>query len=309
MIERDPAARIVLSWLREDAHENAERVLLLALDEVDATQQRRSRWPAWRTLDMPSVYKLALAAAAVLVVAIVGYNLLPRSNTVGPPGPSQTVAPTANLTPTPAPTTVPVASGEAVLPEGPLPAGTYSAYPFPVPDDGLRMLFTVPDGWSGAPPNAVTPVVGTAGPDGAAVAALLPYALYLDPCTSKSTFNGTRSTGDSVDDLVDALVEIASGPDAPYQASTPEATEISGFAGKRLDLLLPSDVDFATCHEGLFWVWEPGPYAQGVGNRWHLSILDVDGTRVVILAEDFATTPAVTQAQMQAIVDSLQIIP
>ena len=46
--ERDPRTRIVLSWLREDAHENAERVLLRALDEVDTTPQRRSWWPAWR---------------------------------------------------------------------------------------------------------------------------------------------------------------------------------------------------------------------------------------------------------------------
>ena len=47
-IERDPRTRIVLSWLREDAHENAERVLLSALDEVDLTQQRRPRWPVQR---------------------------------------------------------------------------------------------------------------------------------------------------------------------------------------------------------------------------------------------------------------------
>ena len=38
--EGDPRTRIVMSWLREDAHEDAERVLLRALDEVDATSQR-----------------------------------------------------------------------------------------------------------------------------------------------------------------------------------------------------------------------------------------------------------------------------
>ena len=48
--ERDPRTRTVLSWLREDQHENAERVLLRALDEVDTTPQRRSWWPAWRSL-------------------------------------------------------------------------------------------------------------------------------------------------------------------------------------------------------------------------------------------------------------------
>jgi hypothetical protein len=81
--ERDPRTRIVLSWLREDAHENAERVLLRALDEVDATPQRRSWWPAWRSNRMNTYAKLIAAAVAVLVVAVVGYRFLPGTGGVG----------------------------------------------------------------------------------------------------------------------------------------------------------------------------------------------------------------------------------
>ena len=81
--DRDPRTRIVLSWLREDTHENAERVLLRALDAVDATPQRRSRWPAWRTDPMNTYAKLIAAAAAVLVVAVIGYQFLPGSGGVG----------------------------------------------------------------------------------------------------------------------------------------------------------------------------------------------------------------------------------
>lgn len=81
--ERDPRTRIVLSWLREELHENAERVLLRALDEVDATPQRRSRWPAWRTTRMNTYAKLIVAAAAVLVVAVVGYQFLPGNGGIG----------------------------------------------------------------------------------------------------------------------------------------------------------------------------------------------------------------------------------
>ncbi len=81
--ERDPRTRIVLSWLREDAHENAESVLLRALDEVDATPQRRSWWPAWRTNRMNTYVKLIAAAAAVLVVAVVGYQFLPANGGIG----------------------------------------------------------------------------------------------------------------------------------------------------------------------------------------------------------------------------------
>ena len=88
--ERDPGTRIVLSWLREETHENAERVLLRALDEVDTTPQRRSWWPAWRSNRMNTYAKLLAAAAAVLVVAVVGYQFLPRNGGIG--GPS-TIAP------------------------------------------------------------------------------------------------------------------------------------------------------------------------------------------------------------------------
>ena len=92
--ERDPGARIVLSWLREETQENAERVLLRALDEVDTTPQRRSWWPAWRTNPMNTYAKLIAAAAAVLVVAVVGYQFLPGNGGVGgqptiAPSPSQ----------------------------------------------------------------------------------------------------------------------------------------------------------------------------------------------------------------------------
>jgi hypothetical protein len=82
--EPDSRTRIVLSWLREDLHENAERVLLLALDEVDTTPQRRSWWPAWRTDRMNSLAKLIAAAAAVLAVAVIGYTTLPGLGIVGP---------------------------------------------------------------------------------------------------------------------------------------------------------------------------------------------------------------------------------
>jgi hypothetical protein len=81
--ERDPRMRIVLSWLREEAHENAERVLLRALDEVDTTPQRRSWWPAWRTNRMNTYAKLVAAAAAVLVMAAVGYQFLPGNGGIG----------------------------------------------------------------------------------------------------------------------------------------------------------------------------------------------------------------------------------
>jgi hypothetical protein len=88
--ERDPQTRLVLSWLREEAHENPERMLLRALDEVDTTPQRRSWWPAWRSSRMNTYAKLIASAAAVLLVTVVGYQFLPRN---GGPGGQPTIAP------------------------------------------------------------------------------------------------------------------------------------------------------------------------------------------------------------------------
>ena len=81
--ERDPGTRIVLSWLREDAHENAESLLLRALDEVDTTPQRGRFWPARRFIDMNTFAKLAIAAAAVVVVAVAAVQFLPRRDRAG----------------------------------------------------------------------------------------------------------------------------------------------------------------------------------------------------------------------------------
>jgi hypothetical protein len=79
--------RIVLSWLRDDAHEHAESVLLRALDEVDTTPQRRPFWSAWRVLDMTFPLRIAVSAAAVLAVPFVGLQLVAQARLVraGPP--------------------------------------------------------------------------------------------------------------------------------------------------------------------------------------------------------------------------------
>ena len=55
-----------------DRRENADEPLAGYLDEVDATRQRRSWWPACRNFHMSKLAATAAAAATVLVVAVVG---------------------------------------------------------------------------------------------------------------------------------------------------------------------------------------------------------------------------------------------
>jgi len=80
--ERD-VTRIVRSWLDEGVTKLPDRVLDAVLDQVPATPQRRSWWPAWRSNRMNTYAKLIAAAAAIAVVAVVGYQLLPRNGGVG----------------------------------------------------------------------------------------------------------------------------------------------------------------------------------------------------------------------------------
>lgn len=94
--------RLVRSWLEEGVNRLPDRVLDAVLEQVPATAQSRSWWPAWRSNRMNTYAKLIAAAAAVLVVAVVGYQFLPeRSGSGGPttaPSPSPALLAAGNFT-------------------------------------------------------------------------------------------------------------------------------------------------------------------------------------------------------------------
>jgi hypothetical protein len=95
--------RIVRSWLHEDAHEDATRILDAILDEIDTTPQRRALWPVRRFLAMNNAMRFGVAAVAVIVIALIGFNLYQGSSL----GSSPSASPRASTTPVPAPTPVP----------------------------------------------------------------------------------------------------------------------------------------------------------------------------------------------------------
>ena len=86
--------RVVRSWLDEGVTKLPDRVLDAVLDRVPATPQRRSWWPAWRSNRMNTYAKLIAAVAAVLVVAVIGYQFLPGRDP-GSGGPSVAPSPTS----------------------------------------------------------------------------------------------------------------------------------------------------------------------------------------------------------------------
>jgi hypothetical protein len=295
--------RIAVAWLADGPEELSDRVLDAVVDEIHTTRQRHGLRLPWRFPAMTT--PIRVAAAAVIGVLVVGgafYVLRPGGSSVGGPGP----------TPSPTPSPSPIA-----LKEGVLAAGTYVTTPFidagegtlgvcytqpgcteDPADDTIRIAFTVPAGWEGAPRHSVSlPNVGA--PDGAWLVFERGASLYAEPCGN--TPPPTIQVGPTVDDFANAVADHPK-----LDVTTPVDVELAGYRGKYMDLQVPDDI--SACPDG-YWPWEPGFYAQGPGQRWHLWILDVDGVRVVIRGMDFAATSAQHQAELRAIVDSIQIEP
>ena len=132
MTGRIDAERILDAFLAPDADRLPNRVIEAALTDIARTPQRRAMRVPWRIPTMNSFAKLAIGAAAVVVVVVAGIQFLPRS---GPSGgqPNPTAAPTA----TPA---------FAPLTEGSLAPGRYALF------EGLVTSIEVPAGWIGKPP-------------------------------------------------------------------------------------------------------------------------------------------------------------
>jgi hypothetical protein len=283
--------RIVRSWLKTNERESADRVLDAVLDRLDTTPQRRATWwPARRYPTMNNIFRISIAAAAVVAVALVGMNLFGGRS---PGGPSVAATPSPSATPSPTPSARLMLQGA----EGP---GTFTTVPF----DGETVSFTfeMPTGWRAGGEAVALPIeIGPEGPTGAGLVFLQVAGLYSDPCHGNEG-DPDVPVGSSADDLVAALVAQSA-----YEVSTPSDIEMGGFRGVQIDLQLPSDLDFASCQEGQFWVWDAAPYAQGPANRWRLWILDVDGTTAVILAEDFPGTAPQLKADLQSMIQSMKV--
>jgi len=289
--DRD-TTRIVRSWLQTDEYESADRVLDAVLDRLDTTPQRRSTWwPARRFPEMSNTAKLALGGVAVVVIALLGIGfLLPGGPRIGGPGP------TTSPTPTASPTSLDGANDRV------LDAGTYVSTPLSA--NPMRFTVTFPAGWRAFNEGAFLPAAegSSDAPDGMALGFGQIDGLYSDPCFASGA--GDVEVGTTVDELVGAFAEQTA-----YEVSAPTDVSLAGYSGKRVDLTLPSDLGTSTCGYEYFFPWQGSAYAQGPGNIWHVWILDVDGSRVVVTTHDFEGTPAADREEMQAILDSLRIEP
>jgi hypothetical protein len=101
----DDVARSLGSWLREDRHEDADRVLDVVFDQLPATPQRQPVWRTWRSSVMNNMVRVGMVAAAAVIVMAFGLTLFRPGG--GPGGPTGSSSPT----PIPEPSLRPVPSG------------------------------------------------------------------------------------------------------------------------------------------------------------------------------------------------------
>lgn len=193
----------------------------------------------------------------------------------------------------------------------PSPAPTDVALPLPTADDlepgryflefsGYRFTFTVADpGWS----SSVEAAGVFHGPD-SELAIFWPGgdipSLYSRSCEWTAT---EFDPGPSVDDLADALESLED-----FETTEPADVTVSGYAGKRVALTVPMDVNFTTCDEGNFHR-DPGRHYQAPGQTDEIYILDLDGERETIVVSHTPDTSADIAEQLEDLLISLDVSP
>jgi len=287
--ERDRSTRIVLSWLHEDAHENAERVLLRALDEVDTTPQRRSWWPARRYSDMQTYAKVALAAAVAVAVVVAAISLMPRApvDELGGPGTSATSAP-----PTGGPTVLPSPSPVVLAfpPPGSLAIGRHS-----MTRSGIHMSIDLAtEGWGSDGSFKIVKNLTDAGfifwveaPDG----------VYENGCPP--VVKGPESEDAAV------LAAAITGIPGTSLVSGPTDVTVGGHPAKEVVISIAED---SPC-VGVMYLWYDefgGRWPDSLGDTMIVWIVEVDGALVWIDAALRKDSVASLEQEMRDIVASIE---
>jgi hypothetical protein len=280
--DRD-VTRIVRSWMREDGHESADRVLDSVLDQLDTTPQRRATWwPARRFHEMNSFAKLGIAAAVLAVAAILGISYFAGPN-VGRPGP------TAEPTATPL---------DYVFPghPDPLDPGTYRTdFGW---DIGFSVVFTMPGGWES---RGVELVKRPGSEAGVAIMFAPIENTYADPCAHTLS---DPPIGPTIDDLAAALGSIQG-----LDATPPTEVTFAGYPARRIETSVAGSLG---CEPSDFWILEDPEGTASLftdGDVTEYWIVDVSGERFVIGATRYPDASSADTGELQAIVDSIRFEP
>ena len=286
--------RIVRSWLRTDEHESADRVLGDVLLQLDATPQRRQRWPARRIATVNTTAKVAIAAAALVVVAVVGINLRPSTGGVG--------GTATSLSPSPAPTSsLPPKPADSFPAAGELAIGRHSMIREGVPFS----IDVAAPGWRSQ--QGFEFIKGTEGkPNGAGLLfwSSTPDNVYANPCAHTPL---TPAAGPGIASLATAVSRIP----GTQLVSGPTDLTVDGQPAKRTMITIPDDIDCA----GVLKLWydddmgsEAGRFPTVLPSTMRVWMIDVDGTTVWIDGETYETygdTSPTLEREMQEMIESI----
>jgi hypothetical protein len=227
------ATRIVRLWLEEGVTALPDHVLDAVLDQLPATSQRRPTWLARRSPFMSKFVGFGLAAAAVVILAVIGIQLIGGSNPGGPP---QDPSPSPSVEPSVAPSAGPSTADGTLGPPGTAVQAANFAEPF---------TFTVPEFPTTDPPTPVAFVGEGSGP---------PYqSMRLNsPTWGIVSFHDDQSlpanlclpTGDRIDD-VPATPEAGGdwlASSTGLEVTAAEALDVDGRSALRWDIHLPVGV-------------------------------------------------------------------
>jgi hypothetical protein len=287
MNDHSDIERVLTTWFDDGPSTMPDRVVDVVADRIGRQSQRRAWRLERRLLEMNPYLKFGVAAAAVVLIAVIGYNLLPAS-------PSRIGGPGSAATSSPSPTSSPLA-----LPDGRLEARDYVARA--LPGDPMAFTITAPQGWTGFGGFFIGGPHLSDAPSGIGISFNHDPQVVTDPCDASPHTPSPGSSAPSVDDLVAA---ISARED--LQVSGVTDAVLAGFTGKRLDLQFPAKL---ACDNQYVFAEPKGLYANGPANRWRVWLLDVDGETAVVVLLDYAATPAEDRAAAQAAIDSVRITP
>jgi hypothetical protein len=281
---RDPDRKLI-AYFADGMDVLPDRVVDAVLDEVHHTRQRAGFGP-WRTRRMSTFSKLVLAAATVVVIAVAGFNLVPKP--IGGIG-GQGTTPSPVVTSSPTPQSSPSPSPQAIRLTV---AGTDTGGAA----DPLQLTATVPGTWEVNPyatNNAAT------GADGAAMFATVLTTTFPDPCSHVPRSPNVRTVAEAAT----ALGELGG-----VTTTTPVQAQIAGRDATLVELTMPASMP---CAPDQFYLWTDDPAVEG--GWWALApsetirvwVLDVGGKVVTIAARTYPGTTDATKADLQAALDSL----
>lgn len=290
--------QLLSAWLDLGPTTAPDRVAKAARLEVAAARQLPavfSRWAPRRFPQMNNYAKVALATAAVVVVALLGYNYLVAPN-VGRP----TIIP-LDQTPTPSPSPSPAAIDFTQHPgEGAeLQPGSYLIdYAAPV-----EVIVTVPDEPYENSPSAWYKALFDWGPWHHSNNARLGFGdienLRVDPCDPGLGWQDP-AVGPGVADLVEALSVLS------IMAVTRSSATLDGYSGELLGIT-GTDRPAGCSDAPILWETTRGDESlvPGPGESMRVWVLDVEGYRLVVWAG--VEGDQATADDLQTLIDSIQI--